>query len=383
MRVCYFGTYDESFPRNRVLIQGLLENGAQVLRCQAKLWSGTQDKITGVKGFRPASGGLALSLLHRMAKSYLQLWREHRRVGPYDIMVVGYAGHLDVLRAWVLTRLRRKPLVFDAFLSLYDTVVEDRKLIRPGSILARGLWLLDKVSCSLADLVFLDTQVHIDWYSERYGLKKERFRRVLAGAEALEIHGLANQHNSNPFKVLYFGNFIPLHGVEHILGAARELRGHNDISFELVGEGQTYDEAQRLAQDNGLSNVRFIHGWFPTSELANRVREAAVCLGIFGTGKKADLVIPQKVAFSLALGRPVLTRDSPAVREVFTPGRDIMVCQAGSPQSLAASILALKGDAALRRDIAQEGYRRFQESFCPKAIGKSVKEILTTLCEVG
>jgi glycosyltransferase involved in cell wall biosynthesis len=382
MRVCYFGTYDEAFPRNRVLIRGLLENGVRVVRCQAKLWAGTEDKIAGVRGLQ--RNPLAPSFLRRVIGSYLRLWREHGRLGPYDVMVVGYAGHFDMLMARFLTRLRRRPLAFDAFLSLYDTAVEDRQLVRPGTRLARGLWLLDKVSCSLADVTFLDTQAHIDWFSERYGLAKERFRRVLAGAEAPE-QGMRGEtpEEGQPFRVLYFGSFIPLHGIEYILGAARELRGHPDISFELVGEGQTYEPARRLIQDWGLTNVSLVPGWFPPDELASRVRRADLCLGIFGTGKKAALVIPQKVAFSLALGRPVLTRDSPAIREVFTPGRNVMVCQAGNPQSLAAAVLALKEDPSLRREIAQEGYHLFQELLCPKAIGRSMKEILVTLCKVG
>jgi hypothetical protein len=41
--------------------------------------------------------------------------------------LVGYLGHFDVFPARLLSWLRRKPLVFDAFVSLYDTSVEDQK----------------------------------------------------------------------------------------------------------------------------------------------------------------------------------------------------------------------------------------------------------------
>ncbi|MDP2660242.1 MAG: glycosyltransferase [Dehalococcoidia bacterium] len=379
MRVCYFGTFDESFPRNSVLIEGLQENGVNVTLCRSRLWSGTEDKIRGVKGM--ARNPLSPVLARRVLASYYRLWREHRKIGPYDIMVVGYAGHFDMLLAAPLARIRRKPLVFDAFLSLHSTAVEDRKVVGPASLMARGLWLIDKVSCSLADLVLMDTQAHIDWFTERYGLPKKRFRRVLMGAEEAGPGRPQSRESGRPFKVLYFGQFIPLHGVEYILGAARELRHQPDISFELVGEGQTYNEAKRFARDEGLTNVSFVPGWFPPDELAVLVRQADVCLGVFGTGRKAELVIPQKVVFAIALGRPVLTRDSPAVREVFTPGRDIMVCQAGSPQSLASSLTALKADLSLGQRIGQEGYRLFRERFCPRAVGKSLKDVLTTICE--
>ncbi|MDO8690476.1 MAG: glycosyltransferase [Dehalococcoidia bacterium] len=379
MRVCYFGTFDESFPRNSVLIQGLLENGVKVILCQSSLWSGTEDKIRGVKGM--GRNPLSPALVRRVFGSYYRLWREHRKIGRYDVMVVGYAGHFDMLLAAPLAWIRRKPLVFDAFLSLHATAVEDRKVVGPGSLMARGLWWIDKLSCSLADLVLMDTQAHIDWYAERYRLPGRQFRRVLMGAGELEPVSQSVRERCGAFKVLYFGQFIPLHGVEHILGAARELRHDPEISFELVGEGQTYDEAERLARDQGLTNVTFVPGWFPPDELASRVRKADVCLGVFGLGRKSELVIPQKVVFAIALGRPVLTRDSPAVREVFTPGRDIMVCQPGSPQSLASSILALKADPSLGQRIGQEGYRLFRERFSPRAVGETMKDVLMTVCE--
>ncbi|MDO8691750.1 MAG: glycosyltransferase [Dehalococcoidia bacterium] len=379
MRVCYFGTFDESFPRNSVLIQGLQENGVQVALCQSRLWSGTEDKIRGVKGM--AGNPLSPTLARRVLGSYYRLWEEYRKTGPYDVMVVGYAGHFDMLLAAPLARMRRKPLVFDAFLSLHATAVEDRKVVGPGSLMARGLSGIDKLSCSLADLVLMDTQSHIDWYADRYRLPKRRFRRVLMGAGDSEPVSQGVKERCGAFKVLYFGQFIPLHGVEHILGAARELRHDSEISFELVGEGQTYNEAEQLARNLGLTNVTFVPGWFSPDELSSRVREADVCLGVFGSGRKAEVVIPQKVVFAISLGKPVLTRDSPAVREVFTPGRDIMVCQAGNPQSLAASILSLKANPSLGRGIGQEGYRLFRERFCPRAVGKSLKDVLTTLCE--
>ncbi len=379
MRVCYFGTYDETFPRNKALVQGLIENGVQVAVCHARLWSGTDDKISGVRGLQKKP--LSPAFLRRVVGSYLRLLREHRRVDPYDVMLVGYAGHVDMLVAWVLSRLRRRPLAFDAVLSLHSTIVDERKLVEPGSIVARMFWLLDKVSCSLADLVFLDTQAHIDWFSERYDLPRGRFRRVLTGAEPLGPAEGEPRVDGGPFKVLYFGSFIPLHGVEHILGAARELRGEAGIEFHLVGDGQNYEKAQRLAQENNLSNVHFLRRIFRPSELATSFGNADVCLGHFGTSRVAERVIPQKIAISLAMGLPVLTRDSPAVREIFSPGQNIMVCQAGDPQSLAAALLALKADAALRQSIAREGHRFYWERLCPGAIGREAKEHLLALCQ--
>ena len=42
----------------------------------------------------------------------------------HDVVVVGYLGQLDVLLIRPFTWLRDVPLVWDTFLSLYDTVVD-------------------------------------------------------------------------------------------------------------------------------------------------------------------------------------------------------------------------------------------------------------------
>ena len=50
------------------------------------------------------------------------------------------------------------------------------------------------------------------------------------------------------------------------------------------------------------------------------MKRADVCLGIFGTSGKAASVIPNKVFQIVASGRPLVTRDSPAIRELLAYG---------------------------------------------------------------
>ena len=125
MRVCYFGTYDSTFPRNALLIAGLRAAAADVVQCRAPLWHGTADKVAAAQG---DAWGFGL----RLARAWRTLLARHRAIGGYDALVVGYAGHLDVLLAHRLARRTGRPLVLDAFLSLAETV-DDRALAPAGS----------------------------------------------------------------------------------------------------------------------------------------------------------------------------------------------------------------------------------------------------------
>jgi glycosyltransferase involved in cell wall biosynthesis len=52
--------------------------------------------------------------------------------------------------------------------------------------------------------------------------------------------------------------------------------------------------------------------------LPQRIASYDIALGIFGTTAKAPLVIPNKIFHYAACAKPIVTIDTPAIREVFT-----------------------------------------------------------------
>lgn len=64
-----------------------------------------------------------------------------------------------------------------------------------------------------------------------------------------------------------------------------------------------------------------------------------MCLGVFGTGPKTELVVPNKVLQALAAGRPVITADTSAIREQTWPAHALTLIPAGDPAALADTLL--------------------------------------------
>jgi len=133
-----------------VIIEGLKRNGIDVVECHEDLWKGTSDKLAGIQ-----DGFSIIKKLFRILQVYLRLIRKYRSIGNYDAIIVGYAGHIDIFLAKFLNLFKRKPLIFDVFLSLYDTAVVDRKIVSAGSVKAKLLHLLDTWSCRISDAVLL------------------------------------------------------------------------------------------------------------------------------------------------------------------------------------------------------------------------------------
>jgi glycosyltransferase involved in cell wall biosynthesis len=285
-------------------------------------------------------------------------------------MVIGYPGHFDLPLGRVLAWARRVPLVWDALVSLYETVVEDRALIAPSSFFARCLERLERWLCRLPDRIVLDTQANIAFFTARYGLAPERLVRIWVGAPESVCRPM-QKASQDPFRVVYFGKFIPLHGIEQILQAAYLLREYPAIRFELLGYGQTWSAMRTLADALHLENVSFVPRWFLLEELADYVAGAGACLGVFGESPKAMRVIPVKAFVALALGLPLVTMDSPGARELLVHGETALLCKPGDPQDLAACLLALYKDPALAERLARQGQALYREQCSPDAIAQA------------
>ena len=347
MKICYFGIYDPDYSRNRVFIQGLRVNGVEVIEC------------------RSAKFGIA---------KYIDLIRKHAALrGSYDAMVVGYPGQQAAIVARLITR---KPIIFNALVSFYDSLVFDRKTVGRYSIGSSYYWLLDWFSCRLSTLVILDTEAYIEYFAKTFRIPRRKFRRVFIGSDPDVVHPLPRT-GSDAFTVHFHGFFNPLQGVPYVIRAAKLLENEG-IRFNILGQGPGDREFRTLAKDLGAENIRFMD-LVPYEKLKEIMAEADVCLGVFGDTDKARRVIPNKVFEGLAARMAVITSRTPAVEELLTDRTHALFCAISDAEDLAAKILELKRDPDLRARIAEGGYRLFTEQLTPQVLGREVKDIIMTL----
>lgn len=362
-RLLWLGTYESDYPRTRVLTSGLRELGVEVVECHRPVWELTTHKAGEFLSPRrlPATGV-------RYAAAWAQLLLAQRRVGPVDAVVAGYPAQLDVPFAALCARLRRVPLVVDAMISLSDTLSGDRA--RVGSAAGRLLLGLDRFAVRRADLLITDTASHAEYFATELGARPERLGVVPVGAEP-EIFRPAPAPSGAPH-ALFYGKLSPLHGLETVLEAAR---APGVPPLRLIGDGQLRDWLDgELARSTppGLSRVP----WVPYEELGTELANAAICLGVFGTSAKASRVVPNKVFQAMAVGRPIVTADTPGVREVLSDGEDALLVPPGDPAALAAALVRLGDDAELRARLGENARRRFLEVGTPAAAAARLLALL-------
>ena len=139
--ILYYGNYNPEYARNRVITRGLEQNGVKIVRSS----------------------------------------REN-----CDFVLVGYSDS-----RWTVPFAKiffRKPIIWDAFYSLYDSWVFDRKLVKPSSIKAKYYWFLDWLSCKFADKILLDTDTHIDYFVKTFNIERSKFIRIFVGTDDTIFH---------------------------------------------------------------------------------------------------------------------------------------------------------------------------------------------------
>lgn len=347
--ICVFGAFDPAYARNHVLRTGLRRLGHRVELCLGPAWRWTLPRYM------------------RLTAAYLG-----RKRAP--VLLVPEFRHKDVPLARLLSTLAGATLVVDPLISRFDTRVHDWKSHPAGSWGAEHAQRVDRAAVRFADLLLCDTQAHAHFFQHFYRVPRERCTVVPVGFDDAVFRPLP-EPSVLPFRAAFFGSYLPLHGVDTIVEAARRLR-HRNIRFLLVGSGQTF-EVVRRAQEEGLGLE--VCGALPAIDLVQRLQSAHVLLGVFGTTPKAGRVVPNKVFQSLALGRAVVTADSAAIREFFTPGEHLCVVPPGDADALAQTLLALRDNPAWRRQLARSGARHVHAHFAPQNIAARFVKALSQI----
>jgi len=367
MRVCWTGTFEPSFERNKRLAEYLSAANVHVERVRIPVWP-----IDRVHAFEQNQVSLAIKLIWAQLRLLLVLLARPRP----DIYFVSYPGWFDVPVVKLISTLKRRPLVFDPFISLYDTAITDRQLLKPTSLIARLARLADSVAVRLSDRVIVDCPAHARFMARFAGISEDKFGVVYLGADETTFSPSASTSAGRDM-VLFYGTYVPLQGVEIIVHAAHELG--ESVQFRLVGEGQARNDAERVARDLRVDSIEFIDP-LPQAGLVDEMAAASIVLGVFGSSPKANRVIPHKLFEAIACGRPVLTGATEAVTETFSEA-EIATCALGDSNSLSTSISDLLADPDHRDQLAVAGRQRFVRDFSRDAQARRLLGELASVVE--
>ena len=150
-------------------------------------------------------------------------------------------------------------------------------------------------------------------------------------------------------------------GYEFALQALAIVRRSGlEIDYTIIGQADDKGMLSVLttARDLGLESSVHVRGTRSPAEIVETLRSADVFLL---TSLSEGLSTATLEA--MAVGLPVVVTDVGGMREAVTDGVDGFVVPPRDPDTIAAALVELAGDAELRRRMGEQGRRRAVDDF--------------------
>ena len=312
--VLFWGRFGPEYSRNRVYISLFKELGWDVRLFMVKYCCAFGDvewRLRGDKSVKP------------------------------DLVWVPVCRQRDAAAATRWAHKRGIPVVFDPMISYWDKKVLEQGKWRAEEGRAKRLLAWETKLFNGVDRLLCDTSCHADFFHAHMGVPREKLRVLFTGTDETVFKPADRPEDDPPhdpkapLRILYHGAYLPLHGTEYIVEAARRTQNLN-IHWDFLGWGAYKAATEEKAK--GITNITFLER-VPYVEVPRVIRTADIVLGVFGTTEKASRVIGNKVYEAMACCRPVINefctgyppeaKDCPAI--TFVPP--------GDPQAIVDAVL--------------------------------------------
>ncbi|MEN5207736.1 glycosyltransferase [Stenotrophomonas terrae] len=333
-----------------------------------------------VKLWKLASGSKADALVGvtRIASSNLiSLAKLLARTPARSLTYVPYPGIFILwLASWLPERIRPR-FICDAYITVWDSLYQDRNLGNSKSTASRILLSIESRALRTAEMVVSDTTKNAEHISLTFGVARDRIRALPLALQPLPDRPRPPKKNDddNRVNVIFVGTFVPLQGTTLIAKSIHALRNAHDIEFTLIGDGQQATDASPWLGAN--QSVTWLRAWQPKEVIAKNIEQSDICLGVFGGDGKAARVLPFKIYSALAAGKPVISQDNYGLPE-NTPPPPLMAISS-DVDSLSSAIQTLANAPDQRREMGAAAAVYHQKYLSSEALTLIWKGVINKL----
>ena len=348
-KVLVWGRFDPGYSRNRVYAALFRELGWEVDCFFVKWFPKFGDVEAAVRGLG-------------------------RRPLP-DLVWVPVCRQRDILAACRWAHKRGVKVLFDPMISAWDKKVLEQRKWTADEPRAKKLHARETVMMNTPDMVTWDTSCHLEFCAKQFGVPREKLRVLLTGTDESVFKPVPEAPASapgEPFKVLYHGAYLPLHGTEYIVEAAR-MTEKEGIRWDFLGWGAY--KAETEAKAAGISNIRFLDK-VPYVDVPKVITAHDVVLGVFGTTEKASRVIGNKVYECMACAHPTINEFCTGYPPEAKDCAAIKFVPPGDAQAIADAVRAYRDDWANRDRYFAEARAFFEKFLSMRVIKEQLRAIV-------
>jgi glycosyltransferase involved in cell wall biosynthesis len=275
-----------------------------------------------------------------------RLWGALRRERP-DAVYERY--NLFFLAGPLLCRVFAVPLL----LEVNAPICEERIAI-DGLALRRFAGWTQRTAWRSADVLLPVTEV-LAGYARRAGVPASRIVVIPNGIDAAKFADLPDRRAAKQRlglsgkRVLGFTGFVRRwNGLDAVIDLLASRGAELDMHLLLVGDGPARAELEQRAERMGVRSRMTITGIVPRDQIGAHIAGFDIALQPGVTAYASPLKLFEYMAAGLAIVAP----DQPNIREILTDRVDALLIDPDRPETLAAAIVELCGDEALRERLA-------------------------------
>lgn len=156
----------------------------------------------------------------------------------------------------------------------------------------------------------------------------------------------------------FVGYLLEQNGVNLLIEAHQKAKKENQqIELHIFGEGPFRKQLEGMAE--GDTSIK-IHQPVPFLKMPETYRELDILL--YATTRRLQFQSPTKLFEYLATAKPVITADTPPIRQLIGES-EALFYQLEDSDQLAGHMLKLAGDPDLRKELANNGYQMVKKNY--------------------
>ena len=142
--------------------------------------------------------------------------------------------------------------------------------------------------------------------------------------------------------ILYSGFMDRHRGIRTLIQAFHDIHpDFPDVRLVLIGKGNDYDEARRLAGELMIAEKVVFTGWMDCRQIPVWIRHSTVCVIPHLKTEHTDTTIPNKVFDYLYFGKPVAVSDAKPLQRIVLEAKGGLVFRSGDHLSLSKALRSL------------------------------------------
>lgn len=292
--------------------------------------------------------------------------------------------------AWLACKLKGLPYVVLVYDLHPDTLI-CFGFLKERSIVVKIWRFFNKLLLEGADAVFTIGDVMAKRLGQQFDSSKNRIPHVVVippWADTRNIKPISKAENplakelgqEDSITVLYSGNMGISHDIDSMLQAAKLLKGHSNIKFLFIGEGQKWQFALDFKTEHKLHGVQVLP-FQCEDKLPFTMALGDISLVALDSGAEG-LMIPSKMYYYMASGAAIvgISTGENELKKTIIDNKIGVSLAPGSPQVLADSILMLSKDMNklnhYKNNARITAEQQYSREVCTKKLVKELKILL-------